>query len=63
MTNGTPRELTIDFSFLKPGNYQAEIFRDGINAVRDATDYKKDHALRRLAESVILRCAYLSPGR
>jgi alpha-glucosidase len=42
MTNWTPRELTIDFSFLKPGNYQAEIFRDGINADRDATDYKKE---------------------
>ena len=42
MTNWTPRELTINFSFLKPGNYQAEIFRDGINADRDATDYKKE---------------------
>ncbi|HEY5499780.1 MAG TPA: glycoside hydrolase family 97 catalytic domain-containing protein, partial [Bacteroidales bacterium] len=42
MTNWTPRELIIDFSFLKPGNYQAEIFRDGINADRDATDYKKE---------------------
>jgi alpha-glucosidase len=42
MTNWTPRELTIDFSFLKSGNYQAEIFRDGINADRDATDYKKE---------------------
>ena len=42
MTNWTPRELTLDFSFLKPGNYVAEIFRDGINADRDATDYKKE---------------------
>ncbi|NMC39403.1 MAG: Retaining alpha-galactosidase, partial [Bacteroidales bacterium] len=42
MTNWTPRELTIDFSFLETGNYQAEIFRDGINADRDATDYKKE---------------------
>ena len=42
MTDWTPRELTIDFSFLKPGNYQAEIFRDGINADRDATDYKRE---------------------
>ncbi len=42
MTNWTARELTIDFSFLKTGNYQAEIFRDGINADRDATDYKKE---------------------
>jgi alpha-glucosidase len=42
MTNWTPRELTIDFSFLEPGNYQAEIFSDGINSDRDATDYKKE---------------------
>lgn len=42
MTNWNPRELTIDFSFLGDGNYQAEIFKDGINADRDATDYKKE---------------------
>ncbi|HZY36593.1 MAG TPA: glycoside hydrolase family 97 protein [Mucilaginibacter sp.] len=41
-TNWTPRELTLDFSFLPPGNYQAEIFKDGVNAGRDATDYKKE---------------------
>ncbi|MFZ2338843.1 MAG: glycoside hydrolase family 97 catalytic domain-containing protein [Bacteroidales bacterium] len=39
MTSWTPRELTIDFSFLPEGNYRAEIFSDGINADRDATDY------------------------
>jgi len=42
MTNWTPRELTLDFSFLEPGDYIAEVFRDGINADRDATDYKKE---------------------
>ena len=42
MTNWTPRELTLDFSFLGEGNYEAEIFRDGINADRDATDYKRE---------------------
>ena len=42
MTNWTPRELTIDFSFLGDGNYRAEVFRDGINSDRDATDYKKE---------------------
>ena len=42
MTNWTARELTIDFSFLPTGNYQAVIFKDGINADRDATDYKKE---------------------
>ena len=41
MTNWTPRELTIDLSFLPAGTYQAEIFQDGVNAHRDGTDYKK----------------------
>ena len=42
MTDWDPRELTLDFAFLPRGNYEAEIFRDGINADRDATDYKKE---------------------
>jgi alpha-glucosidase len=42
MTNWSPRELTIDLSFLGAGDYTAEVFRDGINADRDATDYKKE---------------------
>ena len=42
MTNWTPRELTLDFSFLGAGTYQATIFKDGFNADRDATDYKKE---------------------
>ena len=41
MTDWTPRSLTIDCSFLPAGNYEAEIFQDGVNADRDATDYKK----------------------
>jgi alpha-glucosidase len=42
MTNWTQRELTIDCSFLGSGEYKAEVFSDGINADRDATDYKKE---------------------
>ncbi|MEO6549823.1 MAG: glycoside hydrolase family 97 catalytic domain-containing protein, partial [Ferruginibacter sp.] len=42
MSNWNERELVIDFSFLGDGNFEAEIFRDGVNANRDATDYKKD---------------------
>jgi alpha-glucosidase len=42
MTNWTPRDITLDFSFMPEGNYEAEIFRDGINADRDATDYKRE---------------------
>ena len=42
MTNWDARDLTLDLSFLAPGTYEAEIFRDGINADRDGTDYKKE---------------------
>ncbi|RPH89640.1 MAG: Retaining alpha-galactosidase, partial [Calditrichaeota bacterium] len=41
MTNWTPREMTIDLSFLSAGEYRAEVFQDGVNADRDATDYQK----------------------
>lgn len=42
MTNWTPREIAIDLSFLGEGRYEAEIFSDGANADREATDYKKE---------------------
>jgi len=42
MTNWTPRDLILDFSFLPAGNYTAEVFKDGVNADRNATDYKKE---------------------
>jgi alpha-glucosidase len=42
MSNWTDRDISIDFSFLGEGNYEAEVFKDGINADRDATDYKKE---------------------
>lgn len=42
MTNWTPRECIIDLSFLGEGSYEAEIFSDGVNADREATDYKKE---------------------
>lgn len=42
LTNWSSREMTIDFSFLGKGNYSAEIFKDGINANKDATDYVRE---------------------
>jgi len=41
MTNWTARDLTIDFSFLPEGEYKITIWKDGINADRNANDYKK----------------------
>ncbi|MEP6928002.1 MAG: glycoside hydrolase family 97 protein [Ginsengibacter sp.] len=42
MSNWDARDVTIDLSFLGAGNYEAEVFKDGINADRDATDYKRE---------------------
>ncbi len=42
MTDWTPRDIIIDFSFLPAGQtYSAEIFTDGVNADVEATDYKR----------------------
>jgi alpha-glucosidase len=40
MTDWTPRELDIDFSFLADGPYRMQAFEDGLNADRMASDYK-----------------------
>jgi alpha-glucosidase len=55
MTNWSPRELTIDLSFLGAGEYNAEIFKDGINADRDATDYKKEVITVKSGDKLILK--------
>lgn len=41
MTDWNERDLEIDLSFLDPGEYNVELFRDGINADRHAEDYKR----------------------
>ena len=41
MTDWTPRDLTVDLSFLSLGQHQADIFADGVNATKEATDYKR----------------------
>ena len=39
MTDWTPRDITLDLSFLGNATHTADIFADGINAQKDATDY------------------------
>ena len=39
LTNWTPRNLTLDLSFLPNGVYRAELFTDGVNAHRVGIDY------------------------
>lgn len=42
ITNWDARDLELDLSFLPEGNYEAVIFKDGINADREATDYVRE---------------------
>lgn len=59
MTDWTGRSLSLDFSFLPTGNYQMEIFQDGINADRNAMDYKKVTRSIRAGEKLTIQ---LAPG-
>jgi alpha-glucosidase len=42
MGNGEARTVTLDLSFLGDGIYEAVVFKDGINADREPTDYKRE---------------------
>ena len=42
MSNWKPKDIILDFSFLGEGMYEAVVFKDGINADKDATDYKRE---------------------
>lgn len=57
LTNWSAREMTIDLSFLGKGTYSAEIFKDGINAGKDATDYKREIVKVTSADKLILNMA------
>ncbi len=41
MTDWTPRELVLDLSFLGEGMWSVEVFEDGLNADRNAEDYRR----------------------
>ncbi len=42
LTNWDARSIELDLSFLGEGNYVAEIFKDGANAGKIGSDYKKE---------------------
>ncbi|MFV0390429.1 MAG: glycoside hydrolase family 97 protein [Paludibacteraceae bacterium] len=42
LTNWDERTLSLDLTFLGKGNWQAEVFQDGVNAGTIASDYKKE---------------------
>ena len=41
MSDWTPHTLDIDLSFLPEGNFTMDAYQDGVNADRNASDYKK----------------------
>jgi alpha-glucosidase len=42
MTDWTPRDLEVDFSFLPEGTFSLDAYSDGINADHNASDYKRE---------------------
>ena len=42
MTNSDARDIDIPLSFLSPGDKQAQLFMDGINADREGSDYRAE---------------------
>jgi alpha-glucosidase len=59
MTNWTPRDLTLDFSFLPEGTFYITYFQDGVNAGRNGTDYKKFEASITKNDTLTI---HLAPG-
>ena len=59
MTDWTARELEIPTDFLGNGTWTAEIFEDGVNADRDATDYVRRERSVTAGEPLRVR---LAPG-
>ena len=54
-----PYETEIDTSFLGEGKWKVEIFKDGVNADRDATDYIKSSETVKAGEKIKVK---LAPG-
>jgi alpha-glucosidase len=59
LTDWTSRDMKLDLSFLPAGEYDIDIFQDGINADRNATDYKRVKSSVKSGEIVKI---HLAPG-
>ena len=57
MTDWSPRELKVDLSFLGDGNYTMQVWQDGINADRNAQDFKMESIPVTKASSVSAKMA------
>ena len=60
MTNWTARTLEVDLSqILNEGNYTVDLFRDGANAHRIASDYKREKMTLPVSRKLTI---HLAPG-
>ncbi|MCA9258032.1 MAG: glycoside hydrolase family 97 catalytic domain-containing protein, partial [Planctomycetales bacterium] len=59
MTDWTPRELDLDLSFLPSGAFQLEAWADGVNAARNANDFRRES--RQVSQTDQLKVE-LAPG-
>ena len=59
MTNWTARVLDLDLSFLNSDHYDFTLFKDGVNADKNATDYKKERGVLNNQSTITIQ---LAPG-
>ena len=59
ITGWESRDMTVDLSFLPAGQYEMTLFRDGTNAHRKGTDYRKETSTVASGETISL---HLAPG-
>ena len=59
MTDWTPRELEVELGFLGVGQYKAEVYADGVNAARYASDYTKSSLAVKAGDRLKVK---LAPG-
>lgn len=59
MTDGTPRTLEIETKFLGSGAWTADIYSDGANAARFASDFKKEKKTMTAGDKIRIE---LAPG-
>jgi alpha-glucosidase len=59
MTNWTGRDLEVDLSFLPSGTFSMDAYQDGVNADRNASDYRKTKVQVRSGQKLKIT---LAPG-
>jgi alpha-glucosidase len=59
MTDWAERELSFDLAFLGRGEWRAEVFADGLNAARNANDYRRSDMVVSARDSLSVK---LAPG-